>query len=98
MSWDPKPQHYRLNDGKTPSRLAARESQARENKWLILHNSSTHSPSPAPENMSQPQYAPAATAGGQQNGPVSCSQLARDALHSRALSFAPIDSDKRIDV
>lgn len=60
------------------------------------HRSSTHSSSPAPETMSQPQYAPAATAGGQQNGPVSLINSPHaSGLFSRALSFTPIDSDKQ---
>jgi hypothetical protein len=38
----------------------------------FCHSSEHTRPSPLPDNtMSQPQYAPAATAGGQQNGPVS---------------------------
>lgn len=50
----------------------------RKSGRLILSATSTRTESP--DAMSQPQYAPAATAGGQQNGPVS--EIQSDALHS----------------
>lgn len=53
----------------------------------------------SPDNMSQPQYAPAATAGGQQNGPVSRSYAAtcrlenRSLIRLRSISITAIDTD-----
>lgn len=55
--------------------------------------------SQSPDNMSQPQYAPAATAGGQQNGPVSRSYAAtcrlenRSLIRLRSISITAIDTD-----
>jgi hypothetical protein len=72
MLWDSMPQHSSI-DGKDakPTFSARFASQTERMADPSHHSSSTHSPSPAPDTMSQPQYAPAATAGGQQNGPVS---------------------------
>lgn len=71
-----------------PIKPAAKPSSAtssatpakRKSRRLILSAHSTRTESS--DAMSQPQYAPAATAGGQQNGPVSEIQFQSDALHS----------------
>jgi hypothetical protein len=54
----------------SPAKLAGSqlvEMQQTANQLFYSSDHTQHSP----DTMSQPQYAPAATAGGQQNGPVS---------------------------